>query len=84
MNYKFFAAFIMLLYSCGNSGPSACDCAEKTISIKSEFFKNLEISDDEKKLLINRAREELAPCDEKIRSDSIFKKNYDICLKKNE
>ena len=46
MNYKFFAAFIIFFYSCG--GPSACDCAEKTISIKSEFFKNPEMSDDEK------------------------------------
>jgi len=82
MNYKFFAAFIIFLYSCG--GPSACDCAEKTISIKSEFFKNPEMSDDEKKLLVNRAREELATCDEKIQSDSIFKKDYDTCLRKNE
>ena len=82
MNYKFFTAFIVLLYSCGS--PSACDCAEKTISIKSEFFKNPEMSEDEKKLLVNRAREELATCDEKIQSDSIFKKDYEICLRKNE
>ena len=82
MNYKFLTAFIIFLYSCG--GPSACDCAEKTISIKSAFFKNPEMSDDEKKLLVNRAREELATCDEKIQSDSIFKKEYEICLRKNE
>jgi len=82
MNYKFFAAFIIFLYSCG--GPSACDCAEKTISIKSEFFKNPEMSDEEKKLLVERAREELATCDEKIQSDSIFKKDYEICLIKIE
>ncbi|MDA9727072.1 hypothetical protein N9U48_01025 [Bacteroidota bacterium] len=82
MNYKFLSAFIIFLYSCG--GPSACDCAEKTTSIKSEFFKNPEMSDEEKKLLLERAREELAACDEKIQSDSIFKKDYEICLIKIE
>ena len=47
MNYMYFTLLVMFLCSC--SGPSACDCAEKTISIKSEFFKNPEMSDDEKK-----------------------------------
>ena len=82
MNYKFLTAFIIFLYSC--SGPSACDCAEKTMSIKSEFFKNPEMSDDEKKMILDRARKELATCDEKSKSDSIFKKDYEICLKKNQ
>ncbi len=47
MNYIYFTLLVMFLCSC--SGPSACDCAEKTMSIKSEFFKNPEMSDDEKK-----------------------------------
>ena len=82
MNYKYFSLLIMFLCSC--SGPSACDCAEKKISIESEFFKNPEMSDDEEKMILDRARKELATCDEKIKSDSIFFKDYEICLKKNQ
>ena len=82
MNYMYFTLLVMFLCSC--SGPSACDCAEKTISIKSEFFKYPEMSDDEKKMILERARKELATCNEKSKSDSIFKKDYEICLKKNQ
>ena len=82
MNYKYFSLIVMFLFSC--NGPSACDCAKKTISIKSEFFKNPEMSDDEKKMILDRAKKELATCDEKSKSDSIFKKDYEICLKKNQ
>ena len=42
------------------------------------------MSDDEKKMILDRARKELATCDEKSKSDTIFKKDYEICLKKNQ
>ena len=72
--------FLFLLGSC-ESEPSACDCAQMTVDAISETFKNTSMNQEESKKLYKQIEERLAPCTAKSEVDSIFKKEFETCLK---
>ena len=71
----FFASVV--LTSCGDGSPSACDCAEYSFDSVQEFQK----SDKTEHMLkvIEKWAPKLDPCEEKAKADPSFKEEMDEC-----
>lgn len=72
--------FLFLLSSC-ESETSACNCAQMTVDAISETFKNTSMTQEDGEKIYKQIEERLAPCTTKSKMDSVFKKEFETCLK---
>ncbi len=83
MNTKMKTKLIMLalcLISCGESGPSACDCAQMTSDRMGGMVETLTKSQEEQDQINANWDEKMAPCGKKIEEDEEFKKDVETCV----
>ena len=69
----------LFLISCGESGPSACDCAEMSNNRMDGRLETLTKSQEEQNQINANWEERLAPCQKKIEEDEGFEKDYEKC-----
>jgi len=69
----------LFLFSCGESGPTACDCAERSTERREGRLETLTKSAEEQKEINAIWEEKLAPCTKKIDEDEEFKKEMEAC-----
>ena len=85
MNAKMKTKLIILalcLISCGESGPSACDCAVMSSDRINGMLETLTKSQEEQDQINANWEEKLAPCQKKIEEDGGFEKEMGACVLK--
>jgi hypothetical protein len=74
----FITTFVLL--SCGNSGPSACDCAEMAKERIESKMETLTKTSEEQSSIEASWEEKLAPCEQIINEKKEFEKEIQDCL----
>ena len=77
---KIFLLTTVLLISCGNSGPSACDCAEMSKERIEGKMEKLTKTIEEQKLIEENWDQKMLPCEELIEQDKKFGLEMQDCL----
>tara|TARA_B100001287_G_C22527598_1_gene455754 strand:- start:203 stop:496 length:294 start_codon:yes stop_codon:yes gene_type:complete len=77
---KIFIIITLVLISCGNSSPSACDCAEMSKERIESKMETLTKSSEEQQEIVKSWEEKLAPCAKKIEESMPFEKEVQDCL----
>tara|TARA_B100001057_G_scaffold245279_3_gene245612 strand:- start:24240 stop:24533 length:294 start_codon:yes stop_codon:yes gene_type:complete len=77
---KLFIITALVLISCGNNSPSACDCAEMSKERIESKMETLTKSSEEQQEIFKNWEEKLAPCAKKIEESLSFEKEVQDCL----
>jgi len=77
---KLFIITALVLISCGNNSPSACDCAEMTKERIDGKIELLTKSPEEQQEINKNWEEKQAPCEAKIKADPVFEEEMGNCL----
>ncbi len=70
----------LCLVSCGESGPSACDCAKMSSDRMDGMLETLSKTQEEQDQINATWEEKLAPCQKKIEEEEGFEKELETCL----
>jgi len=70
----------LFLLSCGNSGPSACDCAEMAKERIEGKMESLTKTNEEQIKIATNWEEKLKPCEQIINENKEFEKEVQDCL----
>lgn len=77
---KIFLLTTVLLISCGNTDPSACDCAEMSKERIEGKMEKLTKTIEEQKLIEENWDQKMLPCEELIERDKEFGLEMQDCL----
>ena len=77
---KIFLLTTVLLISCGNSDPGACDCAEMSKERIEGKMEKLTKTIEEQKLIEENWDRKMLPCEELIEQDKKFGLEMQDCL----
>tara|TARA_B100000900_G_scaffold327990_1_gene288186 strand:+ start:83 stop:376 length:294 start_codon:yes stop_codon:yes gene_type:complete len=77
---KLFIITNLILISCGNNSPSACDCAEMSKERIEGKMETLTKSAEEQQEIVTSWEAKLAPCAKKIEESESFEKEVQDCL----
>jgi len=77
---KLFIITALVLISCGNNSPSACDCAEMSKERIESKMETLTKNSEEQQEIFKNWEEKLAPCAKKIEESLSFEKEVQDCL----
>ena len=77
---KIFLLTTVLLISCGNADPSACDCAEMSKERIEGKMEKLTKTIEEQKLIEENWDQKMLPCEELIEQDEKFGLEMQDCL----
>jgi len=77
---KIFILTTVLLISCGNSDPSACDCAEMSKERSEGRMEKLTKTTEEQKLIEENWDQKMLPCKELIEKNKEFGLEMQDCL----
>ena len=77
---KLFIIITLILISCGNNSPSACDCAEMSKERIESKMETLTKSAEEQQEIVTSWEEKLTPCAKKIEESESFEKEVQDCL----
>lgn len=70
----------LLLFSCGQSGPSACDCANMAKDRIESKMETLTKTTEEQNEIEAEWEKKITPCKEEIEKDEEFEKKVQDCL----
>ena len=77
---KIFILTTFLLASCGNPGPSACDCAEMSKERIEGKMEKLTKTAEEQKIIEENWEQKMLPCEELIEKNEGFGLEMQDCL----